>query len=97
MDVFAMTAFVIMGFEVMTEFGGYESFAQFVNKGGNVADSTERMYMFSAAAQRLIVWQLAYEIKNLCDSVLHNDGVVFLVHHTLTAVLALSKILSIDF
>eukprot|EP01041_Mallomonas_annulata_P001152 gene1152-2231_t len=88
MDVFAMVSFVVMGFEVMNFFGGFTSFALYLNSSGQVASSSERVYYFSAAAQRLIVCQLAYEIKNFCDSAIHGDGVVFLVHHAATALLA---------
>ena len=83
-----MIAFVVLGIDSLNSFGGYKSFSSYLNSSGEVAGSTERVYTFSAAAQRLAVIQLAYECKNFCDAILHNDGIIFLLHHTATAALA---------
>mmetsp|Transcript_18190 Transcript_18190/g.18241 ORF Transcript_18190/g.18241 Transcript_18190/m.18241 type:complete len:291 (+) Transcript_18190:43-915(+) len=89
MDVIAMTSFSLMGLEVMNEFGGFLSFEKYIDPtSGEVATSTQRVYYYSSAASRLIVTQLAYELKNFCDSAIHNDGIIFLIHHAATALLA---------
>lgn len=81
--------FSYMGWEALSNFGGFESIPTLVMPNGTVAAiGADRAYMFSAAAQRLCIAQVAYEIKNFCDSVIHNDGVIFLAHHTVTALLA---------
>ena len=54
-------------------------------KGG-----VERSYLYVAAAQRLCLFHIAYESKNFVDSVIHNDGPIFLVHHFCTGLLAVS-------
>jgi len=88
MNIIAMIIFSVLGFEVMESFGGYRSFSQYIDKAGHVATVNTRLYSYAAAAQRLILWQLAFETKNFCDSYIHNDGIVFLAHHSMTAILA---------
>ncbi len=83
-----MISFVVMGFEVTNNFGGFKSFAQYLNSSGEVASPKERLYCYSSAASRLIVWQLAYQCKNFCDSCIHGDGIIFLLHHAMTFSLA---------
>jgi hypothetical protein len=93
MDLTSMVIFCFMGFQGLKELGGIStSVHDLILESGKVAAiGAERSYAFSAAAQRLAVWQVAYELKNFCDSVIHNDGVVFLVHHTCTAILSVSS------
>lgn len=91
MDLTAMVIFCYMGFEGLEQLGGITSSVQNLMLDGKVATiGAERAFIFSSAAQRLCIWQIAYEAKNFCDSVIHNDGVIFLVHHTVTALLAVS-------
>lgn len=90
MDLTSMVIFCYMGFEGLEQLGGtYTSVHSLILAGGGIAKfGAERSFIFSSAAQRLCVWQIAYEAKNFCDSVIHNDGVIFLVHHTATGLLA---------
>ena len=90
MDLTSMVIFCYMGFEGLEQLGGtFTSVQNLMLASGSVAAiGAERSYIFSSAAQRLCVWQIAYEAKNFCDSVIHNDGVIFLVHHTATGLLA---------
>lgn len=60
--------------------------------GKVLATGAERSFFFSAGAQRICLFQIAYEAKNFCDSVIHNDGVLFLLHHTATAMLSVSPL-----
>jgi hypothetical protein len=57
-----------------------------------LAPGAERSYQFLPWAQRLCLFHIAYEAKNFCDSVIHNDGVVFLVHHVSTGLLAVIEV-----
>jgi hypothetical protein len=90
MDLTSMLIFCYMGYESLEQLGGLKTaLSSVITSGGKVASlGAERAFAFSSAAQRLCAWQVAYEIKNFCDSVIHNDGVLFLAHHTATATLA---------
>lgn len=91
MDILSMIAFSYMGFEALEQFGGWQAIPNFLLANGKVAAiGAERAYFFSSAAQRLCIWQIAYEAKNFYDSVIHNDGAVFLAHHFVTALLSVS-------
>ena len=92
MDLTSMVIFCYMGFEGLEQLGGtFTSVHSLILGSGDIAKfGAERSYIFSSAAQRLCVWQIAYEAKNFCDSVIHNDGVIFLVHHTATGLLAVT-------
>ena len=94
MDLTAMVIFCFMGFEGLQQLGGVTTSIQsLILASGKVASiGAERSFTFSSAAQRLCVWQIAYEAKNFCDSVIHNDGVIFLVHHTATGLLAVRDV-----
>ena len=94
MDLTAMVIFCFMGFEGLQQLGGITTSVQsLIMASGEVASiGAERSFIFSSAAQRLCVWQIAYEAKNFCDSVIHNDGVIFLVHHTATGLLAVRDV-----
>jgi hypothetical protein len=90
MDLTSMVIFCFMGFQGLSNLGGFtEAAHSLLLESGKVATvGAERAFVFSSASQRLCVWQIAYEAKNFCDSVIHNDGVLFLVHHTFTGLLA---------
>lgn len=89
MDAVAMLIMSYMGYESLTNFGGFDAFPSLAMPNGTIAAvGAERAYAFSAAAQRLCTMQVAYEIKNFCDSVIHNDGWIFLIHHTVTCLLS---------
>ena len=88
MDTVAMLGFSYMGYEALVNFGGFAAVPELIQNGAIMGVGGERAYVFSAATQRLCVMQIAYEAKNFCDSVIHNDGVVFLIHHTVTGLLA---------
>lgn len=91
MDTLSMLAFSYMGWEALNNFGGFDSIPTLAMPNGSIANvGAERAYLFSAAAQRLCIVQVAYEIKNFCDSVIHNDGAIFLIHHTVTCLLSVS-------
>jgi hypothetical protein len=89
MDTLAMVSMSYMGYESLANFGGFEAIPSLLLPNGNIAAvGAERAYIFSAAAQRLCTLQVAYEMKNFCDSVIHNDGPIFLAHHAVTGLLS---------
>ena len=89
MDAVSMLCMSYFGYESLNNFGGFSSFPSLVMPNGTIAAiGPERAYAFSAAAQRLCAFQVAYEAKNFCDSVIHNDGIIFLAHHTVTCLLS---------
>jgi len=90
MDVLSMVVFSYFGFEALlgAPFNGWESIHSMHIGGKLQAVGLARAMVFSASAQRLCVWQVAYEAKNFCDSVIHNDGAIFLAHHLVTGLLS---------
>lgn len=94
MDVVAMSLLVYTGFEALVSFnaGGFMGFnamtGDIIVNGKVAAPGYERCYAYSAAAQRLCVLQMAYEMKNFCDSIIHNDGIIFLAHHFVTYIVS---------
>jgi len=82
-DVVSMIAISYAGWEGLQEFGGWGAYKELIKDGKILQFGIERVYSFSPACQRLCVLQLAYEAKNFCDSVIHNDGAIFLAHHFL--------------
>lgn len=50
--------------------------------------SAARIYFYLGRSQRLCMLQLTFQAKNFCDSIIHDDGVVFLLHHIATGCLA---------
>jgi hypothetical protein len=94
MDVIAMTLLVYTGFEALVGFGqtgfmGFDAMTSDIVVNGKIAAAgSERIYAYSPAAQRLAVLQVAYEMKNFCDSIIHNDGIIFLAHHLVTGIVS---------
>ena len=84
MDCVAMGFISYAGYESILALGGFSGIAELVVDGRVLDIGAERIYHFSPAAQRLCMVQIAYEAKNFCDSVIHNDGAIFLAHHILT-------------
>ena len=83
-DTIVMTIFSYLGFMVLEDFHGWDNL---------FADGTmavERVYMPSASALLLCRLQVAYELKNLLDSCIFGDGVVFVVHHICTGILKMN-------
>ncbi len=82
MDVFAMYWLVRAGFEALIGFGAGGFMGWNAMSGDIISKTTgqiatpgyQRAYEFSPAAQRLCVFQIAYECKNFTDSIIHNDG-----------------------
>ena len=93
MDLTSMLIFCYMGFESLEQLGGWKTAMHDVimANGQTAAIGAARAFTYSSAAQRLCVWQIAYEAKNFCDSVIHNDGAIFLVHHVCTGMLAVCQ------
>jgi len=89
-DFLAMAAISFTGWQGLMSFGGWGAYASLIKDGQELAIGAERVYQFSAACQRLCVLQLAYEAKNFCDSIIHNDGPIFLAHHFLAGFAALA-------
>jgi hypothetical protein len=60
--------------------------------GGDQASTTygssARLYAYSPMSQRLVLFTLSFQSKNLIDTIVHNDGFVFVVHHVATGLLA---------
>jgi hypothetical protein len=86
-----MVAFSVMGYQALVELNGGTSLGEIIDKNGDkVAMGAARAYYFSSAAQRLLLYQIVYEAKNFVDSILYNDGVIFLVHHVVVGTLSVS-------
>lgn len=95
MDFLSMAAFSLMGLDALRQLGGFEAITSLRNAEGKLLSiGAERSYFYNAAAQRICLFQVAYEAKNFCDSVIHNDGVLFLVHHTVTGLLSVTDSIS---
>jgi hypothetical protein len=96
MDIVAMVIFSYMGFEALgtAPFHGWDTLHAMKSSKGMLEYGHARAYVFSESAQRLCVWQIAYQLKNFCDAVIHNDGPLFLAHHIVTGLLSVS---SLDF
>lgn len=91
MDIVSMVIFSYMGFEALNGLGGFSALHTMIINGNTVPLGAARAFVFSASSQRLCVWQVAYEAKNFCDSVIHNDGAIFLAHHLVTGLLSVRK------
>ena len=81
-DIGIMIWFSFLGFEVLHDFAGWSSF---VTDG---SDAVSRVYRFSSSGVFLARLQVAYEAKNLVDSFVFGDGIVFVFHHIITGFLA---------
>ena len=90
MDFVSMATFSYIGVVSIMELGGLGIYSSFNFNGKVLGTGAERLYQYIPAAQRLIVMHIGYETKNFCDSVIHNDGLLFLVHHTCTLILCVS-------
>jgi hypothetical protein len=92
MDFAAMIAFSILGMQAIAEMGGWESFATLSHPadGSIVSVGVARSYFHHPIGFVVCLLQVAYEAKNFCDSVIHNDGLLFLAHHVSTGYLAVS-------
>jgi len=94
MDIVAMVIFSYMGFEALgtAPFHGWDTLhaMRVQSAKGMLEYGHARAYVFSESAQRLCVWQIAYQLKNFCDAVIHNDGPLFLAHHIVTGLLSVS-------
>ena len=89
MDFVSMAVFSYIGVSTLMDMG-FDTYSTFKINGKVLSAGAERLYQYLPAAQRLIVMHIGYETKNFCDSVIHNDGVLFLVHHTCTLILCVS-------
>eukprot|EP00750_Incisomonas_marina_P000557 INCI10415.3.p1 GENE.INCI10415.3~~INCI10415.3.p1 ORF type:complete len:334 (+),score=41.92 INCI10415.3:102-1103(+) len=88
-DTTVMIMLCAFGYEAMREFGGLGGVSSLVGRDGEpLFSGLDRANAFNGATQRLCVGQIAYQIKNFIDSWIHNDGWIFLVHHTVTALLS---------
>jgi hypothetical protein len=85
-----MSGFFYLGWECWVHFGGFEGMKHLVIGGNSLEFGAPRLYVFAAAAQRLATCQVAYEAKNFCDSLIDNDGLLFLAHHFVTGALSVS-------
>lgn len=92
MDFVSMAVFSYVGVVAIMDLGGLDIYSGvFTYKGKALAIGYDRIYQYLPSAQRLITMHIAYETKNFCDSVIHNDGLLFLVHHTCTLILCVSQ------
>lgn len=45
-------------------------------------EGTERrVFQYHPSSQQLLVWFMAYQVKNMYDTIVWNDGVEFILHH----------------
>ena len=58
------------------------------DQASTVYGSAARLYFYSGQSQRLVLLTLAFQTKNFIDTVLHDDGIVFMLHHVATGALA---------
>lgn len=54
----------------------------------------ERMFTYHPEGQRVLLFFTAYQIKNLADTIVWNDGILFIIHHVLALGAAVSNSLS---
>ena len=54
-----------------------------------------RLFGYHPAAARLILYFLAYQIKNTFDTIVWNDGVEFILHHVLCLLFCAILVLSL--
>jgi hypothetical protein len=89
-DLICMLAMALAGYESLEELGGWRIYNELILDGKVLSVGFDRVYKpFSAACQRLAIMQVAYEAKNFCDSIIHNDGIIFLMHHLLAGFAAI--------
>ena len=50
-----------------------------------------RMFTYIPEGQRVLLFFTAYQIKNLADTIVWNDGILFIIHHILALASAVSN------
>ena len=45
-----------------------------------------RMFTYHPEAQRITVFFVAYQLKNTYDTIVWDDGIIFIIHHVVTLV-----------
>ena len=53
-----------------------------------------RMFTYQPEAQRLTLFFVAYQLKNTYDTIVWNDGALFIAHHALTLLTTVSSFVS---
>lgn len=83
-DFLVMIVFSVLGFVVLSDFGSWHSLFSDGSK------AFERVYLSASASSLLLCRiQISYEAKNLVDSFIFGDGLVFIIHHIATGTLAI--------
>lgn len=90
MDFLSMVLSSVLGYQAFC-IVGWDAYNPGLKDAAGVliARGVGRSYHYIAGAQRLILFHSAYETKNFCDSLIHNDGVIFLLHHLSTFILTI--------
>ena len=84
-DLIVMVVFSVLGFIVLEEFGGWGLLSS-----ADGSNAFERVYLPASATSLLLCRiQISYEAKNLVDSFIFGDGLVFIIHHIATGTLAI--------
>lgn len=52
-----------------------------------------RIFTYHPEGQRITVFFVAYQLKNTFDTIVWNDGMIFVIHHFLTLFTAVSLLL----
>ena len=55
-----------------------------------------RMFTYQPESQRLTLFFVAYQIKNTYDTIVWNDGPLFVAHHVLTLFTTVSDLFDLD-
>jgi len=82
----AMALISWMGYDAIVTNGGFTPLLNIIPLGEGSSNlqqdvHAERLYAYIPAAQRVALFHAAWEVKNFVDSLLHNDGPVFIAHH----------------
>ena len=55
-----------------------------------------RMFTYQPEAQRIALFFVAYQLKNTYDTIVWNDGLIFILHHVLTLFTTVSSLFLSD-
>merc|ERR1712137_1203685 len=75
-----MGGLTLTGCDALSRQGGWASLLRIEPRHGTDVHA-ERLFVYLPAAHRLCLFHAAWEVKSFVDSVMHNDGVIFLFHH----------------
>ena len=89
-DTLACTICAYLGFSSMHTYKDF--WAHYMAKGGKGAfvraNYLNRVLTYDPASYRICLFFFAYQVKNLYDTIIFDDGIVFIFHHVFSAITA---------